>query len=429
MARKPSPWYWPERHGWFTIIDSRRHRLLDLPAEAPPPKKRNGRWIIPPEVDQIFHRLMASRIDDEPLERASLASPIDDEPLERASLDSPLVAEILDKYLAWCLIHRAQRTYDWYRDHLQNFLRFLPAAGTLKVAALKPFHIVEWVDQHPGWSNIYKRGAIVAIQRPFNWAENQGYITTSPVKKIEKPEPQRRDNPMPPEVFAAYLSLVKENDPFRDLLQFAWHSGCRPQEARHIEARHVHLDAQCIIIPKEEAKGKKRPRVIHLEGPAFHIVKRLVRGRAQGKLFLNADGRPWKKFAVCNRFDRLRLKLAVQELRKAGIPIEPLPRFNHRAFKTKAELAAARIEHQKKLRDRRKQINKLARERGKGYACYDLRHGFCERLLEGGTDHLTVAELLGHADGRMVATTYQHLGKAHGYLKDALKKAAAGGAA
>jgi integrase len=42
---------------------------------------------------------------------------------------------------------------------------------------------------------------------------------------------------------------------------------------------------------------------------------------------------------------------------------------------------------------------------------------------------LTVAELLGHSDGRMVATTYQHLHRARPHLKAALKKAASGGAA
>ena len=56
------------------------------------------------------------------------------------------------------------------------------------------------------------------------------------------------------------------------------------------------------------------------------------------------------------------------------------------------------------------------------FAMYDARHGFCERLLESGVEHLTVAELMGHANGRMVATTYQHLTKAHAHLKDALKK-------
>jgi integrase len=81
---------------------------------------------------------------------------------------------------------------------------------------------------------------------------------------------------MSPEDFATLLRMVKESDPFRDLLLFAWHTGCRPQEARHIEPRHVQLHAECIVIPKEEAKGKRRPRIIMLDATAVDIVSRLM---------------------------------------------------------------------------------------------------------------------------------------------------------
>src|SRR6516164_9087924 len=152
MARKPSPWYWPERHGWYTILNGQRRHLLDLPADALPPKKRNGKWVAPPEVEQLFHALLAA--SDQNATAAKVPSG-----------DGPIVAEILDKYLDWCKKHRAERTYDWYRDHIQSFLDSLGAAATMPVAALKPFHVIEWADKHPDWSNAYRRGAVVAIQR------------------------------------------------------------------------------------------------------------------------------------------------------------------------------------------------------------------------------------------------------------------------
>src|SRR5262249_23234095 len=146
------------------------------------------------------------------------------------------------------------------------------------------------------WSDAYRRGGIVAIQRPFNWAVELGHLADSPIKKVPKPKAQRRESAVSPEDFAVILGRFPEGDPFRDLLEFAWHTGCRPQEARHIEPRHVHLDRQMVVIPKEEAKGKKRPRVILLAGPALEIVTRLVAGRSGGKLFRNEDGKPWKRF-------------------------------------------------------------------------------------------------------------------------------------
>jgi integrase len=298
----------------------------------------------------------------------------------------------------------------------------------MAVSALKPFHVIEWAEEHADWSDAYRRGAIVAIQRPFNWAEELGYISASPVKKIEKPQPQRRESHITPGDFAAIAGRYTEGDPFRDLVEFAWHSGCRPQEARHIEARHVHLEDECIVLPKEEAKGKRRARVILLHGRALEIVRRLLAVRPEGKLFRNQAGRPWKRFAVANRFDRMHLALGIAALKEQGIAIPPLPRFNRHAYADKAALAAARKEHGQKLRERRKAILKVARQHGRKSALVDARHGFCQHLLEGGANHLVVAELMGHSTGRMVAETYSHMNQATAHLREALRKASGGGA-
>jgi integrase len=185
-------------------------------------------------------------------------------------------------------------------------------------------------------------GGIVAVQRAMNWAEEMGYLAASPVKKVKKPPTRRRDNPMAPEDFQAILALLREGDPFRDLFLFLWHSGCRPQEARHIEPRHVQLDQERVVIPKDEAKGKRYPRVIYLHSPALEIVTRLMSVRTDGKLFRNARGSPWTKYAVCNRMHR------------------------------------------------------LSRATGRKMALNDARHGFTTRKLVQGHDHLTIGELMGH---------------------------------
>ncbi|MBY0455988.1 MAG: hypothetical protein K2V38_01475 [Gemmataceae bacterium] len=97
------------------------------------------------------------------------------------------------------------------------------------------------------------------------------------------------------------------------LLAFAWESGCRPQEVKRIEARHVEVSRMRVVFPKEEAKGKRRARVIHLTATAAEILSPLVRLRPEGPLFVNADGRPWtsqaaqssrqnRSHAQCSRF-------------------------------------------------------------------------------------------------------------------------------
>ena len=82
------------------------------------------------------------------------------------------------------------------------------------------------------------------------------------------------------EDYQAILALLKPSDPFRDLFQFVWYVGCRPQEARHIEPRHVQLDQERIVFPAEESKGKRVKRIIYLQGVALEIVQRLM---AEGK--------------------------------------------------------------------------------------------------------------------------------------------------
>lgn len=405
MPKFPKPFFRTGR-GWYVQLGKEQIKLAGGPQNADTEAQAFTR----------YYEVMAER------GRPKSAVP-------QADPDTLKAVEVFEKYLDWCQKHRAGRTYDWYRDHIQDFINRKPEAARLPVSALRPFHVIEWADSHgEDWSNAYRRGAIVAIQRPFNWAEELGYIDASPIKKIKKPQPQRRESHITPEDFASIASRYTEDDPFRDLLEFAWHSGCRPQEARHIEARHVHLDAECVVIPKEEAKGKRRARVILLHGNALEIIRRLLAIRPHGKLFLNENGKPWKRFAIANRFDRLHLSLGIAALKERGVMIPPLPRFNRRKFADKKELAAARKEHQRKLRERRKQILKLARQQGKKFALYDARHGFAQRMLESGANHLAVAELMGHSNGRMVSETYSHMNRATEHLKETLKKADEDGA-
>ncbi len=277
------------------------------------------------------------------------------------------LAFLVRKYLDWCSKHRSPRSLEWYEGHLKGFLVYLGDQADIPITHLKPYHVVEWVDSHNNWGDTYKRGAIVAVQRACNWAEELGHIESHTLKKIKKPPARRRDNPMTPEDVQAILAHLPDGDPFRDLFQFIWHSGCRPQEARQLEPRHIQLEHERIVIPKEEAKGKRYPRVIYLSGPALEIVTRLMGIRTEGKLFRNNRGDPWTKYAVCNRMHR------------------------------------------------------LSRATGRKKAMYDARHGFATRKLVQGHDHLTVAELMGHRDGTMLAKVYGHLDRNVDHLKKALE--------
>lgn len=276
------------------------------------------------------------------------------------------VNDLCTKYLNWCKIHRSPRSVEWYEGHINGFLKFLGDDSSAPAVNLKPYNVTEWVDSHPTWGDTYKGGAIVAVKRLYNWGEELGYVLLNPIAKLKKPTAKRREIYMTPADYGQILDLIAVDDPFRDFFIFVWNTGARPQEARAIEPRHVDLENERIVFPKEESKGKRTSRVIYLHGEALEIIKCLMDEGRTGKLFLNNRGTPWTKYAVCNRFFR---------------------------------------------------ISKIV---GKRLFCYAARHGFATRKLKQGHDGIIIAALMGHADGSMLAKVYSHVDQDAEHLKKAL---------
>ncbi len=332
MARSPQPWFRQDRQAWFVTINGQRHNLGPDEQEA----KRK------------FHELMASKPK----------CPI-------ATHTYLTVADIFEKFLAWTSIHRAPKTYQWNQFRIQMFVDALGAGVSMPVSSLKPFHVVEWSDKHPDWSPNYRHGLIQAVQRAFNWAVKLGHLDTNPIRHIEKPGLSRREELITSIDWEKVRDHYAEGDPFRDLLEFSWESGARPFEARRIETRHVQLEQHRVYFPKEESKGKKRPRIIYMTVRAEQIIKRLMVDRA-GLLFLNARNKPWTPFCINNRFCRLQKHV------------------------------------------------------GKKMCQMLLRHSFATTKLEEGTAPATVAALLGHADLSMISRFYGHLDKSSDHLQQAV---------
>jgi integrase/recombinase XerD len=333
MASKfPKPWYRPARGVWYVTIDGKQYNLGPDQTAA---------------FDE-YHRLMALPHE------------------QRLAGDS--VAEILDAYLEWCKLHRRAATYEWYRGRAQEFLAALPRG--LKVAHLKPFHLQRFIDSHKSWAPGNKRNACRAIQRPFAWAVQQGYIERSPLMNFEKPPAGRRNQTVTEEEYQKLLATTRD-DNFKDLLRVTWETGARPQEVLRVEARHVELDNCRWVFPPEEAKGGKTHRIIYLNETAQEITKRLVAKYKKGPIFRNTRRKPWTTDAVNCRFTTL----------------------------------------QKKLKTR--------------YCLYVLRHTWATNALRKGVDPITVSVLMGHSDTNMLARTYAHLTHDPKYLQQAASRVTA----
>jgi len=329
MARLPKPWYWKARKAWFVTIAGTRHFLAEDKKEA--------------EIK--FHQMMANPVQQN-VRRDSLAI-------------------LFDQYLVWTKRHRSESTFGWYQRYLQAFVETIPAH--LTVSQLKPFHVQKWIDADSDKSSSTRRAKIRSVKRALNWAMQQGYTSTQPLAALTMPEDGRRERLISQEEYQAILTAISDSG-FRDLVITAWEVGARPQELTAVEARHVDSKNSRWIFPREEAKGKKRPRVVYLTPVAEEITNRLAEKYPEGPLFRNSDGTLWKKDAVNCRFSRLKTKL-----------------------KTK-------------------------------YCLYHFRHTFATRKLQSGVDPLTVAELLGHADPSMLAKVYQHLSHDPKFMLEQVRK-------
>ncbi len=296
------------------------------------------------EAFQKYHEIMASR--------------------GLAKIRFKKVAELFDTFLGWVEKNRAAGTYYNSKHYLTLFAQRLGPAFT--IAKLEGIHVTQWIESNPGWSPSTGNDAVSIVQRAFNWAVKRGHLPVSPVAYVdEKPRRTRRETVFNPEQWKQLRGLVRDQQ-FGDLLDFMWATGCRPKEAREIEAHHVDIDNAMIIFPPSEAKGELHERVIFMPDEAVAIIRRNM--REDGPLFLNTKGRPWTKDSINCRFQRLKKKV------------------------------------------------------GFAACAYGIRHSFATEGLKSGVDSLTLAQLMGHADTSMLSKNYAHLARNPEYLRESVRK-------
>jgi integrase len=277
-------------------------------------------------------------------------------------MQEPLAYDVAFRFLTWCRKHRAAKTTDSYKEHLVRFFDWLPGGKGMAASELKPYHVMEYMDAHE-WGDSYKRGAAGSVQRAFKWAVSVGILDYHPCTFIPKPKGGRRESPMTEEEYREILGHAAEC--FRDVVEFAHETGSRPYEIRTMQPRHVDLKGQRVIFPREEAKGKKRARIILLNKRAMEIVERRLTNKDEW-VFTNRDGGAWTACSLNNRLDRLK------------------------------------------------------KWTGRKVAMYDSRHGFGTRKLVEGHSVETVAAIMGHSSPQMLHSVYGHMDKEEEHLRKAL---------
>ena len=323
MPRKPTPYFRKQAKAWYFSTGGKRYSLG---------KDKKAAF-------QKFHEIMA----------------------DKESLTSQLstLYELSQAYLDWCQVNRSEGTYENYRRFLKSFIGHV--GKQLKIGSLKNHHLNTWIDKQPSWGSTYKNDAISRVLTALNWAVEQGYIPRSPITKIIKPKKKRREVFYSPEQWELIRSQVK--DCFGDYIDFLWATGCRPKEARELEARHVDLQNNIVLMPSSESKGEIA-RVLFLTPESQSILQKLVEAYPTGRLFRNTRGSAWTKESVRCRMMRISAKVGFRVI------------------------------------------------------AYGTRHSYATEGLKNGVDSIVIAHLMGHKDTSMVAKVYSHLAKNPKYLAE-----------
>lgn len=263
--------------------------------------------------------------------------------------------ELSEKYLSWCKVNKAMRTHEFYNGHLGSLKKFLADKADEPADKMIAGIINEWTDSHhETWGDNHKRNAVVAANTLYNWGVDSGYLEKNPIKKAAKPRAVRRKTYTTPEVFDKLINAIDPRESFHDFVMFMWIVGCRPQEARAIEWRHVDVANKRIVFPVKESKGKRKERKILMNDEAMAIIAKNMAVNKEGHVFRNSRGIAWTKYAICTRFEQISDKI------------------------------------------------------GHKITSYDLRHGFATRKRKEKHSDLDISKQMGHADVSMLALVYDH---------------------
>jgi integrase len=244
-----------------------------------------------------------------------------------------------------------------YRGGIKRFTK----AVKVPIGELRAYHLTDLLDQieNPNYRRIVAR----SVKKLFKWAADNQFIEKSPFASVRLPpeEPRGDEVYIEPGEWQAILEKVKSNDTLNILLMLR-DTGCRPQEARAIEARH--LQGGMIVFPKAESKGKEFQRVIHLSNRVQTLLEGMAVRYPKGPL-LRRKGTPWSAQALCNRCKKL------------------------------------------------------------GFKPYAIRHTFATDAIIRHIDLQTIATLMGHKNINTLLRVYQHIRRCDNHLQESLERATA----
>jgi integrase/recombinase XerD len=261
----------------------------------------------------------------------------------------------------------SEQTLVSYRHDVVRMIEFLRRQGreapaNVTTADLRAL-ILELKDLGLSASSIARN--LSAIRTYFGFLTSENLAVADPSERLQTPRAWRS---LPEVLTVQEITKLLETPDLshplawrdRALLEFAYASGVRVSELIGLQTRNLSLDEGVALVfgkgSKERMVPLGRSAVGALSLYLREVRPRIEKGRGEGRVFLNARGRPLTRMGVW--------KILRGHVEAAGIrkPVSP----------------------------------------------HTLRHSFATHLLEGGADLVAVQEMLGHAD---ISTTqvYTHV--------------------
>jgi len=261
----------------------------------------------------------------------------------------------------------AGNTLDAYRHDVVRMAAFARKAGRaspgeVTTADLRAL-LMELKDLGLAPSSIARN--LSSFRTYFRFLLAEGEVTADPSDRVSMPKQWQR---LPEALSVPEMEKLLDAPDLvhalawrdRALLEFAYATGVRVSELIGVRIRDLHLDEQFVSVFGKGSKERLVPIGARAVGTLAIYLRetrpRLDRGKAEGRVFLNARGGPLTRMGVW--------KILREHVATAGIEKRVTP--------------------------------------------HTLRHTFATHLLEGGADLMAVQEMLGHAD---ISTTqiYTHV--------------------
>lgn len=282
----------------------------------------------------------------------------------------------VELFLDYLILERGSspRTVAAYRRDVQRFIQFASRADRRSPAVVDITLLRSFVGElaEAGRAPSTVRRSVSAIKTYFRYLLGEGVLENDPTDRLEAPRAERSL----PSVLSIVevermIDSVDEESPsfWRDhaILECLYATGMRVSELTGLRILDVDLEeGLCTVFGKggkERMVPMGRPAVQSIERYLLRLRPSMDKGAGEGRVFLNARGRPLSRASVWSLVKRAAQTAGIQRV------VSP----------------------------------------------HTLRHSCATHLLEGGADLAAVQELLGHAD---ISTTqlYTHVDRR--YLKE-----------